>query len=161
MANDDDLTDRQKAKQNRRRAGDRSSELARQFMLMKDATLAKLELSEEVRDAIERARKVTSPIARRRAERTLAGDLRGEDLAALAEMVATVEQLGTVDNALFHLAEQWRTRLIEEEGASTAFPGTIQMQLIINARRERDTGKPPGAKRALFRAVMEALRVQK
>lgn len=155
---DDDLTDRQKAKQNRRRAGDRSSELARQLMLMKDATLAKLQLEEGVKDAIDRARKVTSPIARRRAERTLAGDLRGEDLAALAEMIATVEQTGNLDSHLFHLAEQWRTRLIDEEGARTEFPGTIQMQLIINARRERDTGKPAGAKRALFRAVMDALR---
>jgi ribosome-associated protein len=157
----DDLSDRQKAKQNRRRAGDRSSELARTFMLMKDATLAKLELEEELRDAIDRARKVTSPIARRRAERTLAGEFRGVDLAALAEQVATVEQTGNLDSHLFHLAEQWRTRLIEEEGASTEFPGSIQMQLIINARRERDTGKPVGAKRALFRAVMEALRQPK
>lgn len=161
MSNDDELTDRQKAKQNKRRAGDRSSELARQLMLMKEATLAKLELSEEVRDAVERARKVSSPIARRRAERTLAGDLRGEDLAAIAELIANVEHQGEVDSTLFHLAEQWRTRLIEEEGASAAFPGKIQMQLIINARRERDTGKPPGAKRALFRAVMEALQAQK
>ena len=158
---DDDLSDRQKAKQNRRRAGDRSSELARVFMLMKEPTLDKLELEEDLRAAVDRARKVTSPIARRRAERTLAGDLRGEDLAALAEQIATVEQTGNLDSHLFHLAEQWRTRLMDEEGASTEFPGSVQMQLIINARRERDTGKPAGAKRALFRAVMEALRQTK
>jgi ribosomal 50S subunit-associated protein YjgA (DUF615 family) len=155
---DDDLSDRQKAKQNRRRAGDRSSELARVFMQMKDATLSKLELDEELRGAIDRARAVTSPIARRRAERTLAGDLRQEDLADLAQQVENVEQTGVADAQLFALAEQWRTKLIEEEGASTGFPGSIQMQLIINARRERDTGKPAGAKRALFRAVLEALR---
>jgi ribosome-associated protein len=153
----DDLSNRQKAKQNRRRAGDRSSELARVFMLMKDATLAKLQLEEALQAAVDRARAITSPIARRRAERTLAGDLRNEDLAAIAEQIATVEQTGNLDSHLFHVAEQWRTRLIEEPGATAEFPGTIQMQLIINARRERDTGKPAGAKRALFRAIMEVL----
>lgn len=158
MSNDDDLSDRQKAKQNRRKAGDRSSELARVFMQMKNETLAKLELDEELRGAIDRARAITSPIARRRAERTLAGDFRGADLADLATQVANVEQTGVADQHLFHLAEQWRTKLIDEEGAATEFPGTIQMQLIINARRERDTGKPVGAKRALFRAVLEVLR---
>lgn len=157
MSGDDDLSNRQKAKRNRRLAGERSGELARVFMLMKDATLAKLELEEELQAAVDRARAITSPIARRRAERTLAGDLRNEDLAAIAQQIATVEQTGNLDSHLFHLAEQWRTRLIEEQGALAEFPGTIQMQLIINARRERDTGKPAGAKRALFRAIMEVL----
>jgi ribosomal 50S subunit-associated protein YjgA (DUF615 family) len=32
--------------------------------------------------------------------------------------------------------------------------------LIQNARRERDTGKPPGAARALFRHVMQALKTK-
>jgi ribosome-associated protein len=154
----DELSDRQKAKQQRRKAGDRSSELARIFMLMKDATLAKLELQEEVRDAIDRARAVKSPIARRRAERTLAGDLRGHDLVDLATQVENVEQTGVADSQLFHLAEQWRTRLIEEAGALAEFPGKIELRFVMDARRERDTGKPPGAKRTLFRQVLEQLR---
>src|SRR5512139_976604 len=157
---DDDLTRRQKAKQQRRRAGDRSADLARTFMQMKDATLAKLELEEELREAIDRARAVTSPVARRRAERTLAGDLRGFDLVELATQVENVEQTGVADSALFHLAEQWRTRLIEEDAAVAEFPGTIDPTLIAKARAERDTGKPPGAKRALFRQVLEQLRSQ-
>ena len=157
MANDD-LSNRQKAKQQRRRAGDRSADLARTFMQMKDATLAKLQLDEELREAIDRARAITSPVARRRAERTLAGDLRGHELGEIAEQIANVEQTGMPDTQLFHLAEQWRTRLIEEEGARAEFPGTIELTLIVNARRERDTGKPAGAKRALFRAVLEQLR---
>ena len=157
MSNDD-LSNRQKAKAQRRKAGDRSSDLARTFMLMKEATLAKLELQEDVRDAIERARKVTSPVARRRAERTLAGDLRGFDLVDLAQQVQNVEQTGVADAQLFHLAEQWRTRLIEEEGAAAEFPGSVPLKNIMDARRERDTGSPPGAKRALFRVVLDQLR---
>jgi len=158
---DDDLSRRQRAKQQRRKAGDRSSDLARTFMLMKDATLAKLELAEDIRDAIDRARAVTSPVARRRAERTLAGDLRGFDLVDLATQVANVESTGVADSQLFHLAEQWRTRLIEEDAAATEFPGGNAdplPRLITDARRERDTGRPPGAKRALFRHVLAALR---
>ncbi|HLL25712.1 MAG TPA: DUF615 domain-containing protein, partial [Kofleriaceae bacterium] len=102
MANDD-LSRRQKAKQLRRRAGDRSSDLARVFMQMKDATLAKLELEEELREAIDRARAITSPIARRRAERSLAGELRGFELGDIAEQIENADA-GNVDTQLFHLA---------------------------------------------------------
>lgn len=159
---DDELSRRQQAKQQRRRAGERSEELARAFMKMKDATLAKLELDAEVRAAIDRARAVTSPNARRRAERTLAGDLRGHDLAELAAAIANADTAGAADTALFHLAEHWRARLIDDDAALSEFPGERGdplPRLIADARRERDTGRPPGARRALFRHVLAVLRV--
>jgi len=88
-------------------------------------------------------------------------DLRGFDLVDLATQVANVEATGVADSQLFHLAEQWRTRLIEDDAAATEFPGGNAEplpRLITDARRERDTGRPPGAKRALFRHVLAALR---
>ena len=131
-------------------------------MEMSDAVFAKLDLDEELRDEIEEARRVTSAIARRRAERTLAGVLRGVDIADVQQRMANVEATGSADPRLFHAAEKWRARLIEEGSAAAAeFPGGYVdplPQLIQNARRERDTGKPPGAARALFRHVMSVLK---
>jgi ribosome-associated protein len=113
---------------------------------------------------VDRARAVTSQIARRRAERALAGDLRRVDLDDLETRLANVQATGTAEPRLFHLAEHWRTRLIEEGIAAAAtFPGGAQEPLptlIHQARRERDTGKPPGAARALFRHVLAVLKAQ-
>ncbi len=130
-------------------------------MKLPETTLSKLELDEDLREAIERARAVTSHVARRRAERTLAGDLRRVELAEVEAQLASVHEAGRADARQFQLAEQWRTRLIEEGAAAlAAFPGGGDDELprlIAAARNERSTGRPPGAARALFRHIVQLL----
>jgi ribosome-associated protein len=159
-----DASRRQIARRERRDAGDQSARLANRLMKLPDSTLGKLDLEEELRDAIMRARAVTSPSARRRAERTLAGDLRGVDLDALETSLANVQSTGAAESRLLQLAEHWRARFLEEgTTAAAAFPGGAAEPLpalIQQARRERDTGKPPGAARKLFRHVMAVLKAQ-
>ena len=153
---------RQIARGEQRRAGERSARLASALMKLPASALAKLELDDELRPAIERARAVTSPSARRRAERTLAGDLRRTDLEAIARQLEAASDASAADARPFHLAEQWRAKLIDEGAAGAAgFPGGADdelMRLIDAARRERDTGRPPGAAKALFRHIMNALK---
>lgn len=161
---DDGPSRRQLAKKEKRTAGDRSSELARTLMQINDSVLDKMELDEELRVAIARARAVTAQVARRRAERTLAGELRHVNLAALKKRLANVQATGVADPELFHRAERWRTRLIEEGSAAAAdFPGGFVEplpRLIAQAKREQTTGKPPGAARALFRHVYAELKAE-
>jgi ribosome-associated protein len=164
---DDPRSNRQIARGKMRREGDRTARLARTLMEIKAPVLKRLELEDELRDAINTARKVTALIARRRAERTLAGDLRRFDTAGLDEQLQKVHD-GNVDEQQFHLAEQWRTKLIAEGiGAAKTFPGGVPgaegelVRMIDAAQKERDTGKPPGAGRALFRFVAEALKVSR
>jgi ribosomal 50S subunit-associated protein YjgA (DUF615 family) len=164
---DDPRSNRQIARGKMRREGDRTARLARAFMELKAPALKRLELEEELREAIDRARSVTTLIARRRAERTLAGDLRRFDTAGLDEQLQKVHD-GNVDEQQFHLAEQWRAKLIAEGiGAAKTFPGGVPgadgelVRMIDAAQKERDTGKPPGAARALFRFVAEALKVSR
>lgn len=142
--------------------GDRSARLAAQLMKLRGTLLAKLEVDDDLRHEIDRARAVTSQIARRRAERTLAGELRRHDLAAIAAAIEKAEGGSESSNQQFHLAERWRTRLIEEGAAALAeFPGGSDDQLaalVDAAQRERATGLPRGAARTLFRHVVERLR---
>lgn len=156
---------RQIARGKQRKAGDRSTRLANTLMKLPASSVKKLELDEDLREALDRARAVTSQVARRRAERTLAGDLRRFDLAAVEEQLAKVSEASNTDVQLLHLAEQWRARMIEEGIASAAaFPGGADeplARLIDAARRERTTGRPPGAARALFRHLVEALKTQR
>ncbi len=159
--NGDGPTRRAVARKERRDAGDRTSELARTLMQLPDATVEKLQLDEDLTAVLAKARRVTAPVARRRAERSLAGELRRlEDIANIVKRIASVQERGVVSQKLFHQAEKWRTRLIAEDAAAAEFPGGNEdplPELIIRARRERDTGKPPGAARALFRHVMATL----
>ena len=162
--NSDDENPRVIAKRQKRAAGDRSASLARTLMQVPDTTISKLELDEDLLDELNAARRITSQIARRRAERSLAGALRAVDLLELQQKLDNVQETGSSEPRLFHAAEKWRARLIEEGLAAAAeFPGGAAdplPQLIQNARRERDTGKPPGAARALFRHVMQVLKTK-
>lgn len=169
---DDELSDRQIERRKTRRAGTRSAGLARELMEVPEWMLGKLELDEELLAAIAKARAVTAMIARRRAERTLAGDLRNVDLADLADRLARVRATGSVDTERQRIAERWRVRLLDEgEPAIAAFAAEAPDEpdaddaddhelpgLVARARRERDTGKPAGAGRALFRHLMDELK---
>jgi ribosome-associated protein len=159
---DDEQSGRAFAKRQRRVAGDVSARVARTLMQLPDTTIGKLELDEDLAESVQRARAIKSQIARRRAERTLAGDLRRIDLVDLEKKIKNVQETGSAEPRLFHEAERWRTRLIEGGmEAAEQFPGGYVdplPSLIHQARRERDTGKPPGAGRALFRHIMSVLK---
>jgi len=156
----DDRTARQISRSQTKKAGDRSAKLARKLMEMKPAMLAKLELDDELRESVDRARAISSPQARRRAERTLAGDLRGIDLVALTAKIDTVGTGNDPGIQFFHTVEQWRDRLIAE-----GLPGLAEFpvedaelpRLVDAAQRERETGKPPGSARKLFRHISTLL----
>ncbi|MBL9019663.1 MAG: DUF615 domain-containing protein [Myxococcales bacterium] len=163
MRDDDDKpepTRRQLARKQRRDAGDLSGDLARTLMTIKDAALAKLRLDEDIAEIVARARKVTSPVARRRAERSLAGELRRFELEEIAARISSEQDRASEEPRLFHAAEQLRAKLIESDAAIAEVPGgaTDELtKLVANARRERETKKPPGAARALFRHVRALL----
>lgn len=158
----DDRTARQIARSKVRRDGDRSGRFARDLMELAPAALKKLDLEEEMQEVVDRARKITAHVARRRAERTLAGELRKFDLTELAEKLAKVGQQSDEEVRKFHLAEQLRAKLIElGMEAANEVPGAEGDEelprLVDAARREKATGKPPGAARALFRHVVGML----
>lgn len=155
---------RQIARRERRTAGDRSARVARALMKLPAAALGGLRLDDELRDAVDRARAVTSPGARRRAERALAGDLRRADLDDVERRLAEVSSAGAAEASLFKLAETWRARLIEGGiAAAAALPGGIDdtvTSLVEDAQRERATGRPRGAARALFRHLFALLQTR-
>lgn len=156
---------RQIARKEQRKAGDRSARLANALMKLSAPMVKKIALDEDLRDAVDRARAVTPHVARRRAERTLAGELRRFDLIELEAQLAKAHESGNTDAQQLHVAEQWRARMIEEGVvAAASFPGGASeplSRLIDAAKRERASGRPPGAARALFRHIVEVLKAQR
>jgi ribosome-associated protein len=134
------------------------------MMKLPDSAIGKLGLDEDLHLDVVRARAITAPIARRRAERNLAGLLRRIDLVALATTIENVRTTGLADPRRLHITEGWRTRLLDEpegiEAFRAAFPTANHKPLprmIEDAKLERSSGKPPGAGRALFRHISAAL----
>jgi ribosome-associated protein len=156
---------RQVARRAQRQAGERSARLAHTLMKLPASALGKLGLDEDLREVADRARAVTAHVARRRAERGLAGELRRVDLVELEARLARVQTTGAAEPQTFHLAEKWRALMIEGGVAAVAdFPGGAKdplPRLIEEAQRERATGRPPGAARALFRHVAAVLNAQR
>src|SRR5688500_18034237 len=109
---DDSRTARQIARSKTRRAGDRSARLANELMKLPAPALTRLAIDDELRASIEQARAITSHVARRRAERALAGELRAQDRGEIEAALAKVADSSSRDVRVFHLAEQWRARLI-------------------------------------------------
>lgn len=153
---------RQIARRARRAAGDVSARLAHALMKLPASELGVLGLDEDLREAVDSARAVTAHVARRRAERHLAGELRRVDLVELEAALENAQATGGAAAQTFHLAEQWRARMIEGGiSAAAGFPGGAEEplpRLIEQAQRERATGRPRGAARALFRHIAAALK---
>jgi ribosome-associated protein len=143
--------------------GERSAKLARALLKLEDAAIARLDLDERLIDDVREARAVTSPIARRREERRLAGTLRDHGIDDVEAALAVEQDRDAAQAHRFKQAERWRTRLIEDDDAVARFAAEHAVddaalrKHVADARSERDTKKPRGAGRALFRLVRDSI----
>jgi ribosome-associated protein len=124
--------------------------------------LNKLDLPEQLRDAINEAKRITANGATRRQMQYIGKLMREVDTVPIQEQLDRWEGKNVAENAHFHRLERWRTRLIEEESAFaewlSQYPETDTQQLrtlIRNARREQAANKPPKSSREIFRLLRE------
>jgi ribosome-associated protein len=143
--------------------------LAQQLVALDAGKLAKLPLGENLPPFIEQARRITSHIARKREIAFLAKQLRREDddaLDAIRDALEVGGEAARIDAARLHRAEDWRERLLGDDGDAALsalldeFPGADRQrlrQLVRNALAERKANKPPRAFRELFREIRALL----
>ncbi len=129
--------------------------------LSKDKLL-KLNLPEEVFEAVLESRKITANGAIRRHRQYLGRLMREIDTAPIVEQLARWDGKHTAENAYFHGLERWRDRLINDSNAMSEFmalhPSTDSQQLrtlIRNAQKELAANKPPKSSRELFKLLRE------
>jgi ribosome-associated protein len=139
-------------------------ELGEQLVSLSREQLARIDLPDELRDAIEFAHRVTSHEGRRRHLGYIGKLMRRVDAdeirAALGR--ATGESRAAV--ALMHRTERWRDRLLADDEALTLFlsehPDADAQWLratIRSARREQQQGAAPRHARILYRWLHEHL----
>jgi ribosome-associated protein len=125
-----------------------------------DGQLARIELQDELREAVLEARRIKSHEAKRRQMQYIGRLMRGLDPEPIRAQLAAVEGGSAQAAAAHRRVEAWRERLLEDDAALTDFAGghpgaDLQKMrtLIRNAREEQRQGKPPRAYRELFRML--------
>jgi len=125
-----------------------------------DGQLARIELQDELREAVLEARRIKSHEAKRRQMQYIGRLMRGLDPEPIRAQLAAVDGGSAQAAAAHRRLEAWRERLLEDDAALTGFAGghpgaDLQKMrtLIRNAREEQRHGKPPRAYRELFRML--------
>jgi len=124
--------------------------------------LAEVGLPEDLRDAVEFARRTTKHEARRRQMQYIGKLMRRVDPAPIREKLKIWDGVSAEHTAQQHRVERWRDRLLEDEAALDELvrvhPGIDARHLRAlarKAREERAAGSTPRAYRELFRALRE------
>ncbi len=138
-------------------------ELAERLVALTDAQLGHLALDEDLLDEVEKARRITQQIARKRQIQFLAKIMRRreDELPAIRAQLDHDRQLARRETAELHRLEEWRDRLIDEGDEALTellrqFPSADRQhlrQLARQARTERHDNRPPHAFRELFREL--------
>ncbi len=135
--------------------------------------MARLDLSEKLKDAVVEAKRITNFEGKRRQMQYIGKMMRRLDPATLETVRTTLHEQdngSAQDNLVLHLAETWRDRLVADEDAFgewiSQYPDTDSQQLRALARQARKDAKPekPGeavrhgrAYRDIFLIVREQL----
>ncbi len=122
--------------------------------------LARLELPEELREAVLEARRLTRHEAIRRQGQYIGRLMRELDPEPIAAQLAELEAPSARQTALFHLAERWRSDILADpsmiEAFAREFPGVDRerlRELTDAAQKERAAGHSPKRYRELFHAI--------
>jgi len=130
---------------------------------LSEAHFGRMDLPEELAQAVLEARRIRSHEAKRRQVQFIGRLMRGLDAGPIRAQLAAVTGGSAQERARHKRLEHWRARLLEDEAALTEFArehAAADLQqlraLIRNARREQAASKPPRAYRELFRVIREA-----
>jgi len=149
------------SKSQRRRDALEVRALAARLITLAPAQLARVPLDERLRSEIDQARRIGSHVARKRQLQFVAKLMRRSDPSAIQEALDAIDREARQLTVRHHRSEAWRDHLLE--GGDAAVGELLQRrrdadaqtlrQLLRNARREAQQGRPPAAARALFREL--------
>lgn len=154
-----------KSKSQKKREADALQKLGTKLIDLSLERLDSLPLSPHLRQAIIDAKSIKSHGAIRRQSQLIGKLMRASDSEAIITAYEAMIAEESGQTFVFHELEQWRDRLINEgKEALTDFIETYQpedvqqlRQLIKKAVDEQQTGKYPGAAKALFRFLRSCL----
>ena len=135
-------------------------ELGKALVKLSRDQLARIDMPESLRDAVNDCRRFTKHEAIRRQMQYIGKIMRDIDAGPIAAQLAQIEAPSRRQTALFHVAERWRTELLESPDALARFvqeypeadPHRLRA-LADQALEEKRTSKPPKRYRELFHVL--------
>jgi ribosome-associated protein len=129
--------------------------------------LKKVELPDDLREAVLEARRITAHEGRRRQLQYVGKLMRGVDPEPIRRSLADLTGGSRESVELMHRCERWRDRLIDDDAALTELLGAhpdVDVQplraLIRAARRERAIAAPLKHARELYRWLHDTLQTR-
>jgi len=159
--NPGDTNNQDISKSQRKRDAKKLQELADTLLQAPDAVFNRIPLPGALDSALRQGRMIKSHVARKRQMQFVAKLLRKTDVTPILAALEQRQEQSRRNTLRFHMLEQWRDRLIELGDVALADfcqlnPGADRQQirqLIRNALKERDGGKPPVSQRLLFKLL--------
>jgi len=152
------------SKSQKKREVEALQDLGAELVKLPDAQFKRIELPEELKQAVAACRKITQNGALRRQKQFIGKLMRSIDPAPIQAQLDAFKGVSAAENAKLHQAEKWREKLIADNEALTLFlnqypdtDATRLRQLIRNARDEAARNKPPRAFREIYHVIREAL----
>lgn len=143
--------------------------LAEEMSGLSASQLDTLELPENIHKAVVEVAGMPHIGARKRLLKYIAGQLHKKvDAAPIVEKLARIKNKSAHAVREHHIAERWRDRLIAEGNSALSelldeHPHADRQQLrqlLRNAQKEAEAGKPPKSSRLLYRHLKDLLRVE-
>ena len=139
--------------------------LGLELVKLNASQLAEIPMPERLHDAVMEARRIKSHGALRRQMQFVGRVMREIEAEPIQQALERLRNRDRAAASRFHQLERWRDRLIDEGDKALAewfdeHPESDRQhmrQLVRNAAKEKKTGKPAGAGRALFRYVREVV----
>lgn len=145
-----------------KRAMTELQDLGAELVALSADQLGKIDLPDDLRDAVRDAQRFTRHEAHRRQLQYIGRLMRGLDAGPIRAAIDDIKGVSAAANARMHALERLRTRFLEDEKVigeiAEAHPGADLRhlrQLRRNALKEQELGKPPRAFRELFRVLRE------
>ena len=138
--------------------------LASQLGEMEESVWSSFGFSSSLCNELSELKRIKQFGAKKRQMKRVAKLLRDADLDQVNLYLDGEQFSHAASNLRFHQVEQWRDRLVEEEGALTEFmsqyPGAdIQhlRQLVRNAKRELENNLAPKSARIIFKYIRDII----
>lgn len=139
--------------------------LGETLIAMNPTERSRFPLSDDMLRAIDETARIRSHEGRRRHMQYVGKLIRKEDLTAIQGVFDAIEQEKEQRDHAFHRLEKWRDRMIDEGDDAVDlfmvdYPNADRQalrQLVRNARKEREQGKPTTSSRKLFKHLRETL----
>lgn len=151
------------SKSQRKRDAKALQQLGAELVALKPSQLDQFQLPDDLREAIDLARRIREKTGRKRQLLFIGKLLRNLDAEPLQRQLDGLRLQDRESAARLHRLEHWRERLIDEGDEALAelldeYPDADRQhlrQLTRNARQERDRNQAPKSARLLFRYLRD------